>query len=238
MKERRHDKALGSRRVRHRPDVDGDVVGNRAVDGMTDISIRPIEPDELGIVTERGKQRKKFARYAYTAPVPPPAPSPELTGVVRAAVEEYMGKASVRKIVERAVTKALSEQAATWRNRRLALQAVSESAERYSIDYLLEIAAQITGVTVDELRTPSRRRRVAWPRHFAIALLHVARRDLSTTQIGKIFGGRDHTTILHALNAQLVRRTYPDCERWYADPRAAKIFAGSEFSSDKLGAER
>lgn len=143
-----------------------------------------------------------------------------------------MGRAGVKKIVERAVTTALSEEALRWRNRRLALQSVSAAAAKYTIDQLLEIAAQITGVTVDELRAPSRRRRVAWPRHFAMALLHVARRDLSTTQIGKIFGQRDHTTVLHALQAQMLRRTYPDCERWYADPRAVEIFKGTEFSSE------
>jgi hypothetical protein len=202
---------------------------------MTDISIRPIESDALGIITERRQQREKFARYAYTAPgatqQAAPPPEPDLAELVRAAVDKYMG-AALKRVVERAVTSALSEQALQWRNRRLALQAASENADRYSIDYLLEIAAQITGVTADELKTPSRRRRVAWPRHFAIALIHVARRDLSTVQIGKIFGGRDHTTILHALNAQLVRRTYPQCASWYTDPRAAKIFKGSEFSSE------
>lgn len=207
---------------------------------MTDISLlaRAVASDEYGIVTERRQQRAKFARYAYTAPVPaqPAAPQPEaapdLAELVRSAVEKYMGTAGVKKIVERAVTTALSEEALRWRNRRLALQSVSENAERYSIDHILEIAAQITGVTVNELRMPSRRRRVAWPRHFAIALLHVARRDLSTTQIGTVFGGRDHTTVLHALTAQLVRRLYPECARWYADPRAVKIFAGSEFSPE------
>jgi len=190
---------------------------------MTDISIRPIQPDELGIVTEQRERRKKFARYAYSAP----DREPTLAELVRAAVDKYM-----KKSIELAVNKALSEEALRWRNRRLVLQSVSAAASKYTIDQLLEIAAQITGVTVDELRAPSRRRRVAWPRHFAMALLHVGRRDLSTTQIGKIFGQRDHTTVLHALQVQMLRRTYPDCERWYADPRAVEIFKGSEFSSE------
>jgi hypothetical protein len=204
---------------------------------MSDISILIRAPalDEFGIITERREQREKFARYAYTAPAtaameaPPPA-EPSLDELVRAAVEKYMGSPSAKKILERAVTSALSEQAIRWRDRRLALQEVAESAERYSIDQILEIAAQITGVEVSALQGPSRIRSIAWPRHFAMTLLHIARRDLSYPQIGKIFGGRDHTTCMHALNVSLVRCLYPECAGWYADPRAAEIFAGSEYA--------
>jgi hypothetical protein len=203
----------------------------------------------IGIVAEQTAKREALvgrlspaARHAafpkiYSRPPAPeappePEPAPDLAELVRAAVERYMGSPSAKKVLERAVTSALSEEAIRWRNRRLAMQVVAENAARYSIDQVLEIASQITGVSVDGLQAVDRRRHVAWPRHFAMTLLHVARRDLSTSQIGKVFGRRDHTTVLHALNVSLVRRTYPECEGWYADPRAVAILAGSEYSAE------
>jgi chromosomal replication initiator protein len=53
------------------------------------------------------------------------------------------------------------------------------------------------GLTVEELVSPSRTTRIAWPRQLAI---HLAR-DLSSSslhEIGSAFGGRNHATVLHA----------------------------------------
>lgn len=52
-------------------------------------------------------------------------------------------------------------------------------------------------ITAEELLSRSRAERVAWPRHVAMYLA----RELtshSLPQIGRAFGGRDHTTVLHA----------------------------------------
>jgi hypothetical protein len=205
---------------------------------MTDISIlaRAPAPDEYGIITERREQREKFARYAYTPPMveraPEPTPKPSLEELVRAAVENYMGSAGGTKKIERAIASALSAKSAQWRNEQLESSAVAARVARYPIDHVLEVASQITDVPLDALLGPTRVRRAAWPRHFAITLLHCARRDLSYPKIGKVFGNRDHTTVMHALKRQLERRQYPQCVPWYADPRAVEIFKGSEFSSE------
>jgi hypothetical protein len=186
--------------------------------------------DEFGFVTKGRRDRAQ-----YPARVPPAFPDPAMKDLVRAAVEQYMRSSVYRKKIEKAVTSALTQQATRWRNRLLRMQEVSESAERYSIDAVLEVAAQITNTPVDVLQGPTRARKVAWPRHFAIVLLHIARRDLSYPQLGKVFGGRDHTTVMHALNRSLVRCRYPECARWYADPRAAEILRGSEYAADDSG---
>ncbi len=53
------------------------------------------------------------------------------------------------------------------------------------------------GVTVEELTSPSRAARIAWPRHIA---LHLAREltSASLQDIGRAFGGRNHATVVHA----------------------------------------
>jgi len=65
---------------------------------------------------------------------------------------------------------------------------------------IAEVQAIVAGhfhLTVDQMNSPSRATRVAWPRQVAI---HLAR-DLtgaSLPAIGRAFGGRNHATVLHA----------------------------------------
>jgi chromosomal replication initiator protein len=68
-------------------------------------------------------------------------------------------------------------------------------------------------LTVEQLTSPSRASAVAWPRQIA---LHLAR-DLtgqSLPAIGRAFGGRNHSTVLHACKRV--------SERMKDDPRAAQ----------------
>ncbi|MCE7885406.1 MAG: chromosomal replication initiator DnaA, partial [Actinobacteria bacterium ATB1] len=52
-------------------------------------------------------------------------------------------------------------------------------------------------VTMEDLIGPSRRRPLVVARQVAM-YLHRELTDLSLPRIGEIFGGRDHTTVLHA----------------------------------------
>jgi chromosomal replication initiator protein len=53
-------------------------------------------------------------------------------------------------------------------------------------------------VEVGEIAGASRGRRYVWPRHLAIYLC-VRFAGLSCRQAGALFGGRDHTTVRHAV---------------------------------------
>jgi chromosomal replication initiator protein len=66
-----------------------------------------------------------------------------------------------------------------------------------SIEAIQTAVADYYALTPEELVSPSRAARIAWPRQIAI---HLAR-DLSTASlqaIGSAFGGRNHATVLHA----------------------------------------
>ncbi|MEA2161567.1 MAG: chromosomal replication initiator protein [Solirubrobacteraceae bacterium] len=73
----------------------------------------------------------------------------------------------------------------------------SVGAGTLSIEKIQSCVASYYEVTVDELVSPSRAARVAWPRQVAIHLT----RELTTASlqgIGDAFGGRNHATVLHA----------------------------------------
>ena len=64
---------------------------------------------------------------------------------------------------------------------------------------IMQVVAEYYSITVDDLIRPTRRREYAVPRQVAMYLT----RDLtnmSLPQIGQSFGGRDHSTVLHACN--------------------------------------
>lgn len=56
-----------------------------------------------------------------------------------------------------------------------------------------------TGFTFDDVRGPSRLKRLVAVRHAAIVAVAREFPELSLPAIGRIFGGRDHSTIIHAL---------------------------------------
>jgi len=62
---------------------------------------------------------------------------------------------------------------------------------------IISVVAEKYGVTPEDILSKKRSREIAVPRQVAI---HICREltDLSTTNIGKEFGGRDHTTVMHS----------------------------------------
>jgi len=63
----------------------------------------------------------------------------------------------------------------------------------------VEILADFPGVTLDDIRGPRRTRYIVRPRQLAMYRIIRERPDLSYPMVGKFFGGRDHTTVLHAV---------------------------------------
>ena len=70
-------------------------------------------------------------------------------------------------------------------------------AARPRVQDVLQAVAEHYGISVDDLRSQRRSRRIAWPRQVACAVACEVT-DKSLTQIGRAIGGRDHTTIIYA----------------------------------------
>lgn len=71
-------------------------------------------------------------------------------------------------------------------------QSVREIVEAVLVDY--------PGVTWDEIKGIRRERRLTVPRQHCMYEVWKQRPDLSLPTIGRLFGGRDHTTVLHSVN--------------------------------------
>jgi len=71
--------------------------------------------------------------------------------------------------------------------------------ERQEIDveYIQEVVAAYYNITPDEIRAKRRTANIAYARHVAMYLCRMFM-DKSLKDIGKDFGGRDHSTIVHA----------------------------------------
>ena len=72
-----------------------------------------------------------------------------------------------------------------------------EAAPVITIARIQDAVSQRFGVTHDELVSPRRSQAVAYPRQVAMYLSRELT-DASLPMIGKEFGGRDHTTVIHA----------------------------------------
>jgi len=77
-----------------------------------------------------------------------------------------------------------------------ALQNLVNRRANITIDMILEEVSDFYGITIEELRSNGRSKRLSAPRHMA---MYLAREETkaSLPQIGEALGGRDHTTILY-----------------------------------------
>ena len=78
-----------------------------------------------------------------------------------------------------------------------------DAAPEVTIPRIQEAVSERFGVTLDELVSPRRSQAVAYPRQVAMYLSRELT-DSSLPKIGKEFGGRDHTTVIHA-NSKITR---------------------------------
>jgi chromosomal replication initiator protein len=82
----------------------------------------------------------------------------------------------------------------------------------HSVSDIQAAACEHFGLSAEELLSPSRTARIAWPRQVAMYLA----RELTTESlpaIGRHFGGRDHTTVLHAWRRTTARITDDESAR-------------------------
>ena len=128
--------------------------------------------------------------------------------VIEDAVIEFIArnrKTSVRQL-EGAVIKLLAYSSLTRREisldlAREALGPRLEDEERLRItpEQIRERVADRWGVTVDGLVSKRRNKPITVPRQVAMYLIKTML-DLPYTEIGSLFGGRDHSTVIHSVN--------------------------------------
>jgi chromosomal replication initiator protein len=95
-----------------------------------------------------------------------------------------------------------------------------------SIDDIKAAACEQFGVSSEELVSSSRTPRVTWPRQVAMYLARELTGE-SLPAIGRAFGGRDHTTVLHAWRRTEQRMSASSDLRAVVDELRARLSTGS-----------
>ncbi len=75
----------------------------------------------------------------------------------------------------------------------------SERIRPVTIDNVMRVVAQEFDVRISDMRGRSRQRQVAYPRQVAMYLVKTLVPGISLKDIGEAFGGKDHTTVLYAV---------------------------------------
>lgn len=90
-------------------------------------------------------------------------------------------------------------------NMDLALEAIHDyvadsdsNKKTLTLSFIVDVVAEHYELTSQELLSKNRTARIAYPRHIAIYLCKKYL-DMSLTEIGKSFGGRDHTTVINSI---------------------------------------
>ncbi len=71
-----------------------------------------------------------------------------------------------------------------------------DGKQEITVPFIQEVVANYYGITADDITSKKRTTAVAYPRQIA---MYLSRKmlELSTPKIGELFGGRDHSTIIH-----------------------------------------
>lgn len=77
---------------------------------------------------------------------------------------------------------------------------VKPKARSVTAEVIMQTVSSYYGITVQDLISTTRRREITVPRQIAIYLTREMT-TMSLPQIGQVFGGRDHSTVLHSWNA-------------------------------------
>ena len=75
-----------------------------------------------------------------------------------------------------------------------------EDATPITIEIIQKIVAKHFNVDVKDMKSKRRTDAIAFPRQIAMYLARTLTDEFSTTEIGEAFGGKDHTTVMHACN--------------------------------------
>ncbi len=68
-----------------------------------------------------------------------------------------------------------------------------------TVDFIQRCVVEEFGISLQDLKTKRRNKQVVFPRQIAMYLSRELT-DLSLPEIGELFGGKDHTTVLHSYN--------------------------------------
>lgn len=73
----------------------------------------------------------------------------------------------------------------------------AQDTTQINAEIIQRVVADYFNISYSDIKGKKRLKNIAWARHIAVYLIHELT-ELSSTEIGHEFGGRDHTTIMHS----------------------------------------
>jgi chromosomal replication initiator protein len=73
----------------------------------------------------------------------------------------------------------------------------SKHAKQINVDLIQDVVSSYFNLRIEDFKSQRRTRNVAYPRQIAMYLCRKLT-DMSLPKIGEEFGGRDHSTVIHA----------------------------------------
>jgi len=104
---------------------------------------------------------------------------------------------------------------ASFHKRSLTIDLAKEALERFivrkdkivSADDIVDAVCKYFNVKLADMRSKKRTKSISFPRQVAMYMLR-EKQNMSLQEVGSLFGGRDHSTVLHAVNT--IATKYPD----------------------------
>lgn len=194
--------------------------------------VRPVHSAEILVDCRTGRRTVKTTKPAIYA-------ARQRLAELEKAVQEYRRREAMRAEADRIQR----ERAA----RGTAANETPEPPPLVAIADAISATSLATGIDKKWFPHPTKERRFSHPRMFAMWLTKRLRHQLSTPAIGRAFGDRDHTTVMHALRKveaeggaawdtalPLTRGKWAD---WYAHPAVVALcdrVAGHDPRQDRL----
>jgi chromosomal replication initiator protein len=115
-----------------------------------------------------------------------------ITTNVRDLVSSLTKLFSYAELMSRPVTLEIAQQ-------QLKETISSTKQSNISAEIIIRVVAEYFSLTPTDLRSKKKSRNIVHPRHLAMFIIRDLT-ELSTTDIGQLFGGRDHTTVINAID--------------------------------------
>lgn len=119
-------------------------------------------------------------------------------------ISRLLARIAALKAEKRAMRERLDEKDSIIRAHELTINGLTagggaSGVRRQAKDIINDVLHDFPGISYAQVVGPGRSLQIVEARHTCILAVHRARPDLSFPQLGAIFGGRDHTTILFAV---------------------------------------
>lgn len=107
-----------------------------------------------------------------------------------------------------------------------------QKSTRYFIDTVIEVVCRYYGLGTYELKCKSHKRTYSDARSVAIHLIDKYAPRMSLKEIGKLFSGRHHSTVIHAKNK--FKDLYDTDQNFKADYKRIEKSLNRQFKKDEV----